>query len=192
MTRKTGRERETEKEGTMLLERVSGTIVERGNAVEPRCFSELTEKVDIDRPCAGWSRQRQKERERGRKIESKRGEERGPDGSERDGVSQPKECFSWQRRGSGTGSVQSSQVSPREGDILLRGAHVPRSVGALRRAHRGPVVFRYSSLTHLPFFPSVPMPIASAVARGSSSSPDNAYPEARACARAHANPLCCL
>lgn len=29
----------------MLLERASGTIVERGNAVEPRCFSERTEKV---------------------------------------------------------------------------------------------------------------------------------------------------
>jgi len=29
----------------MLLERASGTIVERGNAVEPQCFSERTEKV---------------------------------------------------------------------------------------------------------------------------------------------------
>lgn len=34
------RKRESE-----LLERASGTIVERGNAVEPRCFSERTEKV---------------------------------------------------------------------------------------------------------------------------------------------------
>lgn len=87
--------------------------------------------------------------ERERKREKRRCEEgekdrelveggRGPDGSERDGVSQPEECLSWQRRGSGTGSVQSSQVSPREGDILLRGAHVPRSFGALRRVHRSP------------------------------------------------------
>lgn len=42
----------------------------------------------------------------------------GTDGSERDGVSQPEECLSWLRRGTGTGSVQSSQISPREGDIL--------------------------------------------------------------------------
>lgn len=90
-----------------------------------------------------------------------------PDGSERDGVSQPEECLSWQRRGSGTGSVQSSQVSPREGDILLRGLHVPRSFGVLRRAHRGPVASRYSSLTlySRTLASSVPSPIASAVAR---------------------------
>lgn len=112
---------------------------------------------------------------------------RGPDGSERDGVSQPEECLSWQRRGSGTGSVQSSQVSPREGDILLRGAHVPRSFGALRRAHRGPRRFVIRNPS-----PSVPLPIVSAIARGPSSSPDNVRTpkRVRVRARAQANSCC--
>lgn len=128
-----------------------------------------------------------------RKIETGNGGEGESDGSERDGVSQPEECLSWQRRGSGTGSVQSSQVSPREGDILLRGVHVPRSIGALRRAHRGPVarfVIFSSILYPLKFPPLALLPIALRV-RGLFSPLDNAYPEARARACTHANPLCC-
>lgn len=106
MTRKIGRERETEKEGAMLLERASGTIVEQGNAVEPRCFSERTEKViSIGLARGGRGKGTDREREKGRtemqsrrrRIESRGGEERGPDGSERDGVSQLEECLSWQR-----------------------------------------------------------------------------------------------
>lgn len=104
----------------------------------------------------GTDRKRGKKREQRCKEQEKdrmgRRGERGPNGSERDGVRQPEECFSWQRRGSGTGSVQSSQVSPREGDILLRVIHVPRSFGALRRAHRGPVVFRSFTLYSLTSF----------------------------------------
>lgn len=53
LTRKTGRERETEKEGAMLLERASGIIVARGNAVEPVVFLRADREGDIDRPCAG-------------------------------------------------------------------------------------------------------------------------------------------
>lgn len=70
MTRKTGRERETDKDEAMLLERASGTIMERENAVEPRCFSERTEKV-ISIGLArggrgkGTDRKREKEGERG-------------------------------------------------------------------------------------------------------------------------------
>lgn len=148
MTRKTGRARETEREGAMLLERASGTIVERGNRGRTTVFLRADREGDIDRPFARGGRRRrhrekERERERGRTElretgvgqRGRGGGERGPDGSERDGVSQPEECLSWQRRGSGTGSVQSSQVSPREGDILLRGAHVPRSA-----FFRGPYV----------------------------------------------------
>lgn len=148
MTRKTGRARETEREGAMLLERASGTIVERGNRGRTTVFLRADREGDIDRPFArGGRRRRHRGKERGRTElretgvgqRGRGGGERGPDGSERDGVSQPEECLSWQRRGSGTGSVQSSQVSPREGDILLRGAHVPRSFGALTsRSFRRP------------------------------------------------------
>lgn len=99
-------------------ERASGTNVERENAVEPRCFSERTEKVISIGPTRGVrgkgtdrkreeegerrSKEWEKDRERYREVKK---EGRGPDGSERDGVNQPEECLSWQRRGSGTGSV---------------------------------------------------------------------------------------
>lgn len=49
----------------------------------------------------------------------------------------PEECFSRQWQGSGTVSVQSSQVSPREGDIIRRCT----SKGPLHRRVHGP---RYS------------------------------------------------
>lgn len=124
MTRKTGRARETEREGAMLLERASGTIVERGNRGRTTVFLRADREGDIDRPFArGGRRRRHRERERGRTElretgvgqRGRGGGERGPDGSERDGVSQPEECLSWQRRRfwDRLGSVESGQPSGR-------------------------------------------------------------------------------
>lgn len=52
-----------------MLERASGIIVERGNAVEPRCFSERTEKV-ISIGLARGGRGKGTDRERERKKEN--------------------------------------------------------------------------------------------------------------------------
>lgn len=101
---------------------------ERDRVLQSRCLSERTEKVvsvGLARVARGEGRNKESRREKEQTGESRArgGETRnsmlGPDGSERDGISQPEECLSRQRRSSETGLVQSSQISPWEGDFLL-------------------------------------------------------------------------
>lgn len=75
--------------------------------------------------CQGEGRNKESQREKEQPGEprAREGKTRnsmlGPDGSERDGISQPEECLSRQRRSSEAGLVQSSQISPWEGDFLF-------------------------------------------------------------------------
>lgn len=90
--------------------------------------------------CQGEGRNKESQREKEQTGESRArgGETRnsmlGPDGSERDGISQPEECLSRQRRSSETGLVQSSQISPWEGDFLFA-VRVLSRWALRRRAH---------------------------------------------------------
>lgn len=116
---------------------------ERDRVLQSRCLSERTEKVvsvGLARVARGEGRNKESRREKEQTGESRArgGETRnsmlGPDGSERDGISQPEECLSRQRRSSETGLVQSSQISPWEGDFLFA-VRVLSRWALRRRAH---------------------------------------------------------
>lgn len=116
---------------------------ERDRVLQSRCLSERTEKVvsvglaRVARGKAGIKRVGERRSKRGSLVrEEEKRETRmlGPDGSERDGISQPEECLSRQRRSSETGLVQSSQISPWEGDFLFA-VRVLSRWALRRRAH---------------------------------------------------------
>lgn len=199
MTRKTERERATEKDGTMLLERASGTVVERGNAVEPRCFSERTEKVisiGLARGGRGKCADRKREKEGKRRFKERLKDGVRGRGRERarwigEGRRQPARRMPllaaarfWDR----LGSVESGQPSGRRHSS----SRCSRSVffRGLTSCSVASSCFVISSLpSTFSFCLGFRCRIISAVVRGLSSSPDNVYPEARA--RARVNPLCC-
>ena len=162
-------------------------------------FLRADREGDIDRPCRGdrgksIDRKREKEGER-RYREWKKDNELGERGREKarwigEGRRQPARRMPllaavkfWDR----LDSVESGQPSGRRHSS----SRCPRSAffrGITSRSS-GPRVFRYVIpplfSTFLLLFPSALVPTAFAVAHGSSSSPDNqAYPEARARARA--------
>lgn len=128
--RKWKRERNTDKERWRVEERGNAKDGGRREKEKAEGFFEEREKViSMEGVRARGKGAGSVNGERGKTEKEREGNEGraretdayiGPDGSERDGVSKLEECFSWQRRGSGTVSVQSSQVSPREGDILRR------------------------------------------------------------------------
>lgn len=117
---------------------------ERDRVLQSRCLSERTEKVvsvglarGLPGGKAGIKRVGERRSKRGSLVrEEEKRETRmlGPDGSERDGISQPEECLSRQRRSSETGLVQSSQISPWEGDFLFA-VRVLSRWALRRRAH---------------------------------------------------------
>lgn len=189
MTRKrggqAGGERERERRSD-IGKRASGTYVDREGE---RQSATVTMSLGADGEGgiggsrAGLQGGRQKERERERAtgvVGSARRRTRsstlGPDGSERDGISQPEECLSRQRRSSETGLVQSSQISPWEGDFLS--AVRVLLVGLTSSRLSGPV-FRLVLLS-----PSAPLtlsftPLVRYSACAHLHPPDNVYPEAR-------------
>lgn len=112
----------------------------------------------------------------------------------------------------GTASASPKNASPGSGEVLgpARFSRVRSALGKATfffavltfRVLSGPyvalivaplcLVIFFSTFYSSTAFSLISLPIAFAVARDSSSSPNNrAYPEARSRARAHANPLCC-
>lgn len=108
-------------------------------------FLRADREGDIDRGLvrSGRGKDTDRKRERGREkkdVERERESERRTEkGSDRRGTASASLKNASPGSGSGTGSIQSSQVSPRGDNILLRGV---RSAvfffGALRCAHHGP------------------------------------------------------
>lgn len=141
--RRSGKERER-----YIGKRASGTYV--GQRKRERQSATVTMSLGADgeggiggsrarvaRGKAGIKRVGERRSKRGSLVrEEEKRETRmlGPDGSERDGISQPEECLSRQRRSSETGLVQSSQISPWEGDFLLA-VRVLSRWALRRRAH---------------------------------------------------------
>lgn len=140
--RRSGKERER-----YIGKRASGTYV--GQRKRERQSATVTMSLGADGEggiggsragCQGEGRNKESRREKEQTGESRArgGETRnsmlGPDGSERDGISQPEECLSRQRRSSETGLVQSSQISPWEGDFLFA-VRVLSRWALRRRAH---------------------------------------------------------
>lgn len=140
--RRSGKERER-----YIGKRASGTYVGQRKR-ETECYSHDVSRSGrrrwyrwVSRGLPGGegrNKESQREKEQTGESRARGGETRnsmlGPDGSERDGISQPEECLSRQRRSSETGLVQSSQISPWEGDFLLA-VRVLSRWALRRRAH---------------------------------------------------------
>lgn len=114
----------------MLVERASAIIAERGNARgRATMFLRADREGDIDRGLvrSGRDKDTDRKRERGREkkdVERERERERErrtEKGSDRRGTASASLKNASPGSSSGTGSIQSSQVSPRGDNILLRG-----------------------------------------------------------------------